>query len=276
MRLENTENWVMVGYQWSFSAAIRSLKRDLLSADFGAIRRAKTLVFWPRDYAYFSRNDWAGKRQHPGGEDINDHLLNNAMAHFLHNLLYLCGDEIEGSARIISGRACLSRAYNIETFDTAVLDLETPTGINIRFYGSQVTRTAKGPLFVIECEKAVIYYGELSNEVVAVFTDGHTKNYGDPDECDQFYKLSYAVNACHEKKSPICPPSAAFSQTEVIDALSKLQSIHSFDESRIVKTKDRLYVEGLSYSLFVSYQQGVLPGRVGLGQGSIEQEFEIK
>src|SRR5690606_19167553 len=55
-----TEGFTSIGYQWSFSAAIQALKRDIMAGDFGRPVCLKTLCFAPRTAAYYHRNTWAG------------------------------------------------------------------------------------------------------------------------------------------------------------------------------------------------------------------------
>jgi len=259
---EDTGKWVMLGYQWCFSDAIRSLKKDLLSGMYGTINRAKTLVFWPRGFDYYNRNNWAGKLESKEGQAINDSPVNNAMAHFLHNLLFLTGDEMESSSMPVKGKAELFRIYPIETFDTAVLDLKTKNNIRIKVYVSHVTKNPKGPLFILECDNAVIYYGELSNEITVVKTDGTTMVYGDPEDTNQFHKLLIASETCRSGKEPVCVAKAALQQTRVVDALSKLTPSLCKDDSKIREVSgERRYVDGLGYMLLSCYQQGVMPSK---------------
>ena len=49
------------------------------------------MVSFPRPLSYFKRNDWAGHLRTPAGEDVLDSPLNNATAHYLHNMLYVLG-----------------------------------------------------------------------------------------------------------------------------------------------------------------------------------------
>src|SRR5262245_14997625 len=80
-----------IGFQWSFSHAIQSLKRDIMEGVLGKPIRLSTLVLWPRPIQYFQRNDWAGKIRMPDGAGVFDSPVNNATAHFLHNMLYVLG-----------------------------------------------------------------------------------------------------------------------------------------------------------------------------------------
>ncbi|MCK5821299.1 MAG: Gfo/Idh/MocA family oxidoreductase [Bacteroidales bacterium] len=271
-----TGKWVMHGYQWSYSDAIRSLKSDLVNGKYGKINHAKTLVLWPRGFDYYSRNNWAGKMISEDGLAINDSPVNNAMAHFLHNLLFLTGDNMESSAVPIKGKAELYRIYPIETFDSAVVDLKTKNHTRIKIYFSHVTKNPKGPLFILECDKAVIYYGELSNDITALMVNGETKTYGDPENTDQFQKLYAAVETCRSGKEPICRAIEALQQTKVIQSLSNLEPTLCLDDSRIRDIPgERKYVDGLGYMLFSCYQQGVMPSKKGFHIKGKNQRFKI-
>lgn len=271
-----TGKWVMHGYQWSFSEAIRALKRDLVDGMYGKINHAKTLVLWPRGFDYYARNSWAGKLESDDGLAINDSPVNNAMAHFLHNLLFLTGDDMESCSIPVKGKAELYRLYPIETFDTAVIDLKTKNNIRLKIYVSHVTNNQKGPLFILECDKAVIYYGELSNEITAVRMDGETRVYGDPENTDQFHKLFVAIETCRSGKNPICVVKEAIQQTRVIQALSVIEPTLCHDDSRIkVIPGERKYVDGLGYMLYSCYQQGVMPSKKGFHIKGKIQRFKI-
>lgn len=258
--LESIDKWLMVGYQWSYSKAILKLKQDLLKGVFGKLNRAKTLVFWPRDYAYFNRNSWAGKIQLPDGTQVNDSLANNAMAHFIHNLLFLAGKDQWSCAQPVAGACELFRAYPIENYDTAVIKWTTRDQVEMLFYGSHVTRSARGPLFILECDQATIYYGELSNDIIAVFNDGTTRLYGSPDDTNQFEKLQFAVERCQDNQKVGVGAESAFQQTRLIDAVAQAGNIIDFPDHQIVETKaERRYVNGLGYMLLSSYHQGFMP-----------------
>ena len=63
---------VAVGYQWSFTSAIQNLKRDIMSGIFGAPKRLKTSVLWPRLASYYQRNRWAGRIKSDSREWVLD------------------------------------------------------------------------------------------------------------------------------------------------------------------------------------------------------------
>ena len=104
---------VAIGYQWSFSTPIQRLKRDILAGEFGAPRRLRSVCLWPRDEVYYTRNDWAGRQRAADGSWILDSPVNNAMAHDLHNMLYLLGPSIDRSAQPVEIVAELYRTMTL-------------------------------------------------------------------------------------------------------------------------------------------------------------------
>ncbi|MEO5960438.1 MAG: Gfo/Idh/MocA family oxidoreductase, partial [Opitutaceae bacterium] len=77
----------LVGFNFIIEKARLSLKERLLAGEFGAIRGATLSAMWPRPASYFVRNDWAG-RLLIDGRVVLDSCFGNAMAHFVHNLLF--------------------------------------------------------------------------------------------------------------------------------------------------------------------------------------------
>lgn len=115
---------VGIGYQWSFSPVILKAKEDVLSGAYGKPEVFRTFVYWPRGEAYFNRNDWAGRRYDQEGRPVFDSVLNNATAHYLHNMLFFLGHDLAEAAVPERIEARLLRAYDIETFDTALVRME--------------------------------------------------------------------------------------------------------------------------------------------------------
>src|SRR5262245_42348038 len=61
LELQRTvKGFAAIGYQWSFSAAVQLLKRDIMAGKFGKPLRMKAVALFPRPISYFKRNDWAG------------------------------------------------------------------------------------------------------------------------------------------------------------------------------------------------------------------------
>lgn len=256
---------VKIGYQWSYSPSIQTLKKDIMKGLFGRPKRLKTLCLWPRDWDYFHRNDWAGKKRDNSGRWILDSPVNNAMAHFLHNLFYLLGDEISSSACPKEVTAEIYRVYPIENFDSAACRILTQQNTELLFYGSHATYADRGPIFNLEFEDAVISYGEFSDKIAAKDNKGAEKNYGSPEKDHPFLKLFEAVDSVKHPKPDVCGPEAAFSQTLCMNGIQEsVPEILTFPKSLIHEenTQGRIWIKGLDEVLYRCYQQGVLPSEI--------------
>lgn len=123
-RQQQAGKQVGIGYQWSYSPAILRAKADVLAGRYGVPQVLRTRVYWPRNQAYFDRNSWAGHLYSHDGRPVFDSVLNNATAHYLHNMLFFLGQTLNESAVPEKIESRLLRAYDIETFDTALLRME--------------------------------------------------------------------------------------------------------------------------------------------------------
>ena len=260
--------WVMIGYQWSYSDAVQALKVDILAGKFGRPIRAKTMCLWYRGDDYFQRNNWAGKLRSGDGRWILDSPVNNAFAHFLHNLLYLLGDDIPLSAVPEEVTAELYRVNPIENFDSVAARVITVNDVEVLFYGSHACRGWKDPVFELEFEHAVLSFGETEKTIVATYRNGNFHNYGAPDDSHQFKKLFDAVRAVNEPCDIVCGPEAARAQTLCINGIQEsMPEIVPFPEKMCVRNEDekRWWVNGLDVALYECYQKGVLPSELGYG-----------
>jgi predicted dehydrogenase len=262
---EASDNWVMIGYQWSYSKAIQNLKKDVLAGLYGKPIRLKTLCFWTRDDSYYRRNDWAGKIKDADGRWILDSPANNALAHFLHNMFYVLGKDISSSAVPTEVITECYRINKIENYDTVACRIQTDVEAELLFYGSHVTSTDNGPRFNFQFENAVISFNESGGEIVATDRGGNVKHYGSPEADHQFLKLFEAISNVRIPKHVICGPDAARSQTLCINGIQEsVGEIATFSpamQKRDESTK-RWWVEGLDEALLTCYKQEVLPGEM--------------
>jgi predicted dehydrogenase len=250
-----TGKFVMIGYQWSYSEGIQSLKKDILSGRFGKPLRMKSLCLWPRDVAYFKRNNWAYRKADPEGNIINDNLFNNAMSHFIHNMFFLFGDSMDTSAEFSEYEARIARANPVETYDTGALRVLTKSGIEIIFLGSHATEKTVDPCFRIEFEKGFIELKPGNKSIICKMKGENELSYPSPDSDHQFRKLFAAIANITNPGNPICPPEAALTHLKLTAAIDEsCRKIYEFPESRIEKTQTRLFVKGLDDLMMESYR----------------------
>lgn len=251
--------WVSIGYQWTFSRAIRSLKKDILQGRFGKPLRFKSLALWPRDQGYYLRNNWAGRIRSEGGQWILDSPANNAMAHDLHNMLYLLGPSMDTSATPASVIAEAYKVYPIGNFDTVNARISTTEGTELLFYASHATEKPVNPMFRIDCEDAYITYTDKTKNIVAVRKKGKEKHYGSPNHDHQFKKLFHAIKAVHTNGPMICSPEAAAAQTLCVNGIQdSLRDSIPFPSRLIRRNELKLYINGLGGMFQQCYHKNVL------------------
>ena len=263
---------VAVGYQWSFAGSILRLKNDILAGMFGSPKSGKCLTLWPRTDTYYARNNWAGKERDTAGRPIFDSPANNAMAHFLHNLLFLCGDQMDRSAEPAEVEARLARANEIETFDTISAKVQTKNDVEILFYASHAIaeNEAIEPRFELEFEDATIDFPGETQSMTARFKDGTSNEYQSPNASVHTRKLWAAVNAVVGGGSVPCGLEAARSQVRCVEMIhggggrgkGERGMVHCFPQERIqlAETQEgRLTgVKGLAEAMGGAYERGEL------------------
>jgi predicted dehydrogenase len=257
---DKTGKFVMIGYQWSFSEGIQSLKKDILAGRFGRPLRMKSLCLWPRDFAYFGRNNWAYKQKDNEGNIVMDNIFQNAASHFIHNMFFVLGGTMESSAEVFQIEARVSKAFPVETYDTGVFRAVTGSGVELLFLGSHAVAKTVDPCFRIEFEKGSVELNPGEDKIIARTSDKNEFSYPSPDSDHQFKKLFLAVENVHKPDRIICPPEAALSQTKLANAVEKLcGEAHRFSDDKIITTSERLYVKGLDDLLLAGYKDFFLP-----------------
>ena len=271
--------WVAVGYQWSFSAAVQSLKKDIRHGLLGNPRRLKCLYLWPRDEVYYRRNDWAGRQKDGQGSWILDSPANNAMAHDLHNMFYILGRTRETSAVPLRVEAELYRAYGIENFDTAAIRCLTAEGTEILFYASHSAAVDTGPVFSYEFEGGTVSAAGRGTDITASI-GGRVKNYGCPD-VEPLRKMSSAIACVQSRRLPACGLEAAMSQTLCINgAQDSMPDVREFPpdllEVQGEPGRRSIRVRGLDEALRACYERNCLPSELGISWGQAGRPVELR
>lgn len=253
-----------IGYQWSFSQAVQSLKRDIIDGVLGRPIRLKSIALHPRPMAYFRRNDWAGRLYSDDGAGIFDSPANNATAHFLHNMFYLLGPTRETSAMPATVQAELYRANDVENFDTAAIRCRTESGVEVLFYTSHAIAEKRGPRSRFEFEHAHVDFDLAgSGEFVARFNDGRVKYYGHPN-FDRHEKIWQAIDSVRTGKPvacgipaamahAICIAAAQDSAGGIIDFPARHRRVIGYDGDAI------LAIDRLGEQLLECYEREIMP-----------------
>lgn len=261
-RVQESGKKCLVGFQWSYSRAIQSFKSDIGKGLHGRPKRFKTLCFWPRDNAYYQRNDWAGRIKDDSGRWILDSPAGNAMSHFLHNMFYLLGRETEVGAVPDRLAAELYGIYPIENYDSAACRIFTAEGIELLFYASHAVPFELGPEFVLEFENSRAVFGINTPNITVTDQKGRKKIYGSPEDESHFKKISAALEAVNRSGSVVCGPEASRSQILAVNGMQEsMPEPIRLPEKRIEHdhSSGRSWSPGLADLFVECYKQGVLP-----------------
>ncbi|RCW74799.1 Gfo/Idh/MocA family protein [Saliterribacillus persicus] len=266
---DKTGKFLAIGFNWSFTKSVQSLKQDILNGEFGKPLSMKSLVLWPRNEDYYNRSSWAGKKYSANGDMIFDSVANNATAHFLHHLFYLSGEKIDQSATIQSLTAELYRANPIETFDTCAVKIKTTNNVDITYLASHAVEKEYRPKYTLTFENAMIKYHPdgSTSDIIVEFKDGTVKKYEDP-EHNHLEKLTVCIEAIkHNHKDILCGLEAASSHVNAIYAMHQsVKEIPVFPNHWIAYDDERKLttVQGLSETLKQCYRQESLPNELGV------------
>lgn len=261
-----TGRFCAIGYQWSFSDAVTRLKKDILAGFLGMPIRFKTLVLWPRPESYYRRCDWAGKAKTADGRWVLDSPVNNACAHFWHNMLFLAGDRPESAGIIESVQGELFRAKPVETFDTAAIRCRMKSGLEILLYATHSCQATIGPVGTFEFSNAVVDF-RADKGFVSRLNNGTIREYGDPDADKGDMKLKAALDAIRHASPVPCDIHSAIPHVKGVAALDPDGGATvTFPENQIVhetiSNGDTLvYVKGLENTLIQCYVGNILPGQ---------------
>jgi predicted dehydrogenase len=259
---------VAIGYQWSFSKAIQTLKADIIAGRLGRPRRFKCIALWPRDEAYYTRNGWAGAKQDPQGDWVLDSPVNNACAHQLHNMLYVLGPQTDRSAKPARVTAELYRAHQITNYDTAAMRCFTADGVELLFITTHASTTLRGPVLSYEFENATVSFSEAPGaRLIARFRDGTQIDYGSPME-SRDRKLWLTIENVREGTPTVCGIEAAAAHTQCVGAAQESTpeiGVFPRDQIRIQGEagKRKTSVIGLSDILGRCYDLWKLPSELG-------------
>jgi len=280
---ERNGKFVAVGFQWSFSEPILSLKRDILSGMYGKPVSCKTVVQWPRSVRYYNRSSWAGKIKNEWGEWILDSVANNATAHFLHNMFFVLGEEINRSAYPATINAEMYRANEIENYDTFMAKIKTDNDVEMLFLASHAVPENIHPIFEFNFEKGKVTFDSAKDSILYGTTDdGNKKAYGNPFD-DEMRKIFTSLKAIRGEGIIPCDILTASPQLITINAVSEHYKIVDFPEEVLVRQPLKepnldttlIYVKGIKEVLNECYDKEKLPSELGVSWAKAHGSFDV-
>jgi predicted dehydrogenase len=111
---------VALGFKLLADPSLWRLKDAMLGGSLGRIISLRASACWPRLDSYYSRAGWAG-RMVWRGMPVFDGPATNALAHIVHNIMFLAGPDRESFAVPETMQGELYRARPIESYDVCSL-----------------------------------------------------------------------------------------------------------------------------------------------------------
>ena len=255
-----------IGFQWAFAPGVRRLKSDVLAGRFGRPTRFRTKVYWPRDEAYYGRNNWAGRVRTADGRVVLDSPVNNACAHYIHNMLHLLGESDGQADWPASVTAELYRANPIENYDTAAFRCATRRGVELMVAVTHASQGKTDPTFEFTFDRAVVTSGGPDgNRIVARLADGDTVDYGVQPRGDDAGKLWATIDAIRHGTPPACGAESAAAHTALVDGVQRSATPAPFPPELVRRDAEAraVYVPGIEAVLDRCYDGFALPSELG-------------
>lgn len=261
---EKTGKFIGIAYQWSYSKAIRTLKSDILSGKLGKAKELKSFVSWPRPHSYYE-GTWKGKIKDENGNFILDSVVGNAAAHYLHNMYFLLGDDMNTCDFPKNIRCELLRANKIENFDTCILNIETQSGAKLVYAASHITDRNETPKFCFTFENAVVTFNidGGKDHIIAEFTDGTVVDYGNPgDNLDT--RIWEAIDAVKTRAPLVCTAETASAQTLTVNRLYDFGTINQFPAEMVSDDGEQTVVNGFYELMKEVFDKGCMLSDLGI------------
>ena len=257
-----------VGFHDLYDPASLALKRRLLRGEMGELRGASVWACWPRDSAYFTRNNWAGRLK-VGETWVLDSPLNNALAHYAMLALFLLGPKELVAAEPVRVRAELYRAADIENYDTVALRAELDTGQALQVIFTHSCRDTRHPRVLLHGSERDLLWthaafdGPLPPNVEHVHgTPAHQ-----PNMIAQFARL---VRGTPDPDVPYATAEMARSHTKLVNAVSQAAQIQNVTEHA-----DRIEREGGAVQFVLPEIEDAIE-RCGLGRKLLHEDGALE
>lgn len=260
----------LVGFNFIVEQPRLALKERLLAGEFGGVRGATFSGLWPRPSSYFERNEWAG-RLFMDGRVVLDSCFGNALAHFIHNMLFWTGTGgLYSWARLTAVRAELYRAHAIEGADTFFVEADTVTGVTIRFAVTHACAGAGSHAETVLCDRAELRY-TTGREVEVRWSDGRVERSplepfdGLAENHLEYYRYLRGESPRPATSLDDCRPFVALNDLAYVSSgrIAPIPPVLVTGRRDEKDQKDYLHVGGIGATVEQFLARGVWPGAAG-------------
>lgn len=149
LRALDVHKKIAVGFQLVNSQPVQQLKRWVMQGALGKTQNLCVYGSSPRTAEYYARAPWAGKMIFDG-KPVFDGPATNALSHWLHNIMYLAGGEMDEFGLPVDIEAELYRVRPIESYDLICIRGHTESDAGFQYV---VTHAAEK---VVPCKLEVV------------------------------------------------------------------------------------------------------------------------
>ena len=252
----------LVGFQ-AFHGHMRLIVEALAAGRLGRVERITCAAGWPRNRDYYARNDWAG-RFRTGPAWVLDGPVTNALAHQLAHMLAMAAGRPGALARPAAVRAELYAAGDVESHNTAAIEVRTAEGPIIHFFCSHATAGMFGPQIEVFAERARAVYHPNDGSTI-FWNDGPAeKPQGTDDAQDEMIANFLDAVAAAAPARLRCPLAETRKYTLALDGAHESSGrVHRIagEHFRVEQAgtgEQHVVVEGLDDAIAAANRQGKL------------------
>jgi predicted dehydrogenase len=277
---DRAQKRVLIGYQEIYSASIQQIKKYVVTGKLGKVNRVKVKGGWPRGSSYYTRNAWAGKIRLKDTW-VLDGPANNAMAHYINNMLYVACPEPNASAVPKKVWAELYRANAIETYDTIALKVALESGADLFFLASHCSETEFHPEMTVNCENGTVVRQFINGATKITWADGSVEEFDDAGENAREEVFRTAVSLLRGQAKPYCSLEIARAQTQCINGMHEsCPEILQLPKSQIqIKSSENdttLIIPGIDAIIEHAYAEDKLFAEMGVSWARPAVEFKLE
>ncbi|MCK5740333.1 Gfo/Idh/MocA family oxidoreductase [bacterium] len=278
---------VMIGYQEISTDSIQRIKNEIVKGDLGRVLAVKVKGGWPRGSSYYSRNRWGGKVK-VGDTWVLDGPANNAMAHYLNNMLFVASTEPEKSAKPVAVQAELYRANDIDTYDTISLRARLDNGVSLLFVASHASETVFNPEMTIQCELGTVIRDMAGGQTTIEYFSGRRETFNDLSFNSRHRVFETAVSLFHGETKPYCSLEIGRSQTLTINGahescpeitpipVSEIETEALETELGQDASDTRKIVKGIDHMIEDAYVLGKTFSEINVSWAKSSPEFKLE
>lgn len=256
-----------VGFQWSFSPAMKRAKADILKGVYGAPLLFKACISWPRYDSYY-QGGWKGRFRNTQEEWVLDSVVSNGLSHYLHNLFFMAGDRLEAACMPKTLWGSVYRAKEIETFDTCILKGRFPNHAEFLYLASHGGERSIDPILEYTFEKGRIFL-DMNAPDATLRGELHGKDsreYGklSTPKADA-QKMRDMLDAVQGLIPLVCSAQTVLPHEKVCNAIFGQLPIYPFPSELLYRKTDPAgtFVKNLSEELLSCFEASKTPRELG-------------